>query len=132
LIDAELQTGSQLQLPPIVPVARDEKLPLSFSQERLWFLEQLEPGGAVYNLHAALRLKGILDLPALERSFNEIIRRHESLRTTFELRDSEPVQLIVPDLTIALPLVDVSGYSRQSARSKHSDWLLRKVSNLSI
>src|SRR5258705_10233782 len=69
LIDEELKAGSQLRLPPIVPVSRDRNLPLSFPQERLLFLEQLEPGGAVYNLHAALRLKGILDLAALEQSF---------------------------------------------------------------
>ncbi|HEY0765885.1 MAG TPA: amino acid adenylation domain-containing protein [Pyrinomonadaceae bacterium] len=111
LIDEQLQAGSQVQLPPIVPVARDRNLPLSFPQERLLFLEQLEPGGAIYNLHAALRLKGILDLAALEQSFNEIIRRHESLRTTLELREGEPVQLIVPTLTIPLPLMDVSPHS---------------------
>ena len=118
LIDEQLNAGSQLQLPPIVPVPRDGNLPLSFSQERLWFLEQLEPGGAVYNLHAALRLKGILDQPALEQSLNEIIRRHESLRTTFELGEGEPVQLIAPDLTIALPLVNVSAYSESERETE--------------
>jgi amino acid adenylation domain-containing protein len=108
LVDQELKAGSQLPLPPIVPVARDGQLPLSFPQERLWFLEQLEPGGAVYNLHAALRLKGMLDLAALEQSLNEIIRRHESLRTVFAVSESKPVQLIAPALTITLPLIDVT------------------------
>ena len=72
--------------PPLVPVAREAHLPLSFSQQRLWFLDQFDPGSAVYNLPIALRLSGALDVSALERSLQEIVRRHEALRTTFTMR----------------------------------------------
>ncbi|MFY9557037.1 MAG: AMP-binding protein, partial [Blastocatellia bacterium] len=95
-VDAAHQSQHGLQAPPLAPVARDRDLPLSFAQQRLWFMEQLEPGGAIFNMPAAVRLTGRLDVPALERSFNEIVRRHESLRTTFKSVDGEPVQVIAP------------------------------------
>jgi hypothetical protein len=85
--------------------------PLSFSQRRLWFLAQLEPGSAAYNLPAALRLAGRLDLAALRRSLGEIVRRHEVLRTTFPAAaDGEPRQAIAPPAPgpLALPLVDLA------------------------
>ena len=66
--------------PPIRPVARDGDLPLSFAQQRLWFLHQLQPDSPAYNIPVALRLVGPLDVPALEHSLNTIIARHESLR----------------------------------------------------
>jgi hypothetical protein len=67
----------------LVPIARDRTLPLSFAQQRLWFLDQLVPNNAFYNTPAAVRLTGSLNLAALEKTFNEIVRRHEALRTTF-------------------------------------------------
>ena len=67
---------------------------LSFSQQRVWFIDQFEPGNSVYNIHAALDLKGHLSVPALEGTLNEILRRHESLRTRFVVIDDEPVQII--------------------------------------
>ena len=93
---------------PLVSVSRKENLPLSFAQQRLWFLHQMDPQSAAYNLPEAMRIRGLLDLPALERSLNEIIRRHEALRTTFSLRAGEPVQLIAPLLTLTLPVVDLT------------------------
>ncbi|HEU0053791.1 MAG TPA: amino acid adenylation domain-containing protein, partial [Longimicrobium sp.] len=83
-------------LPPIVPVARGPVLPPSPAQERMWFLDRLRPGSALYNLPAALRLEGDLDTAALERSLGEIVRRHEPLRTTFREVDGAPVQVIAP------------------------------------
>jgi hypothetical protein len=77
------------KLPPIEPAAREGRLPLSFAQERLWFIDRLEPGSAVHNLHTALRLGGALDGAALERAPGDIVRRHEALRTTFS-EDSSP------------------------------------------
>ncbi|TMQ67695.1 MAG: amino acid adenylation domain-containing protein, partial [Candidatus Eisenbacteria bacterium] len=86
---------------------RDGPLPLSFAQQRLWFLDQLEPGCAFYNIPAALRLKGELDADLLRRSLNEIVGRHEALRTTFEAAAGEPVQVISEERELALPLVDL-------------------------
>ncbi len=80
--------------------ANDEvyALPTSFAQHRLWFLHQLEPDSPAYNISAAYRLKGALNVAALEQSFTELIRRHEILRTTFLLIDGEPMQVVEPDL----------------------------------
>ena len=69
---------------------------LSFSQERLWFLDQLAPGSPVYNICEGLRLNGSLDVPELEQSLREIVRRHETLRTNFRAIDGEPFQIIAP------------------------------------
>jgi amino acid adenylation domain-containing protein len=80
----------------------------SFAQQRLWFLDQYEPNSSVYNIPSAQRLRGTLDVAILERSLNEIIRRHESLRTTFSMVDGEPVQVIAPSVNLSLPIVDLS------------------------
>jgi hypothetical protein len=82
-IEATMKAGQGLKAPPIVPVPRDGKLPLSFAQERLWLVDRLEPNNTAYNMPAALRLVGSLNIAALEQSFNEIVRRHEVLRTSF-------------------------------------------------
>jgi len=86
-------------------------LPQSFSQQRLWILDRLVPGSAFYNLPSAVRLKGRLDVGVLERSLNEVIRRHESLRTVFSMVDEEPVQVILPGLKLSVPLVDLGNLS---------------------
>ncbi|HEX2081286.1 MAG TPA: condensation domain-containing protein, partial [Longimicrobium sp.] len=96
-------------LPPVVPVERTGALPLSFAQERLWFIDRLEPGSAVYNMPMARRLGGALDEAALERSLREIVRRHEALRTVFAEVDGSPVQVIAPFDGFALPVEDLSG-----------------------
>ncbi|HEU4559433.1 MAG TPA: amino acid adenylation domain-containing protein, partial [Longimicrobium sp.] len=98
-------------LPPVVPVERTGALPLSFAQERLWFLDRLEPGSATYNIPAALRLTGALDERALERALGEIVRRHEALRTVFPEADGSPVQVIAPFGGFALPVKDLSDLS---------------------
>ncbi len=99
--------GAGRQAPPIVPVPRDGDLPLSFAQQRLWFINQLEPGSSVYNFPAAVRLKGPLNIVALKLSLDEIVKRHEVLRTTFAIVDGRPVQVIAPLLTLTLPIVDL-------------------------
>jgi len=91
----------------IVPVSRDATLPLSFAQARLWFLEQLVPGNPFYNVPTAVRLTGSLNIAALEQTFNDIVRRHEALRTTFKMVSGQPVQVIAPKLSVYLPLVDL-------------------------
>ena len=80
---------------------------LSFAQQRLWFMDQLVPGNPFYNIPATLPLKFVLDVGVLRRCLNEIVRRHESLRTTFAVLDDEPMQVVAPELTLALPLHDL-------------------------
>ncbi|PYT07626.1 MAG: hypothetical protein DMF49_07550 [Acidobacteria bacterium] len=81
--------------------------PLSFAQERLWFLDRLGPATPIYNMARALRLRGPLDVAALERGLNEIVRRHEILRTTFAEAAEGPVQVIAPSLVLDLPVVEL-------------------------
>src|SRR4051812_42281376 len=82
--------------------------PLSYSQRRLWFTHQLDPGSAAYNMPLNLRLTGEVNVPLLQASLSEIVRRHEALRTTFTLRDGEPVQEIHPSTAVSIPVVDLS------------------------
>lgn len=91
-------------LPTITLRHEKGSAPLSFAQERLWFLDQLTPGLADYNIPVALHIKGPLQVAALNQSLNEIVRRHEALRTTFNIRDDQPVQVIAPLLSITLAL----------------------------
>ncbi|MDY7076205.1 MAG: amino acid adenylation domain-containing protein [Chloroflexota bacterium] len=93
----------------IQPIPRDGDLPLSFAQQRLWFLDQFEPGSPFYNVPSAVRLAGPLDVAALEQSLNEIVQRHQVLRTTFQTVDGRAVQVIAPKLTLTLPVVDLGG-----------------------
>jgi len=89
------------------PISRDATLPLSFAQARLWFLEQLVPGNPFYNVPTAVGLSGQLNFAALEQTFNEIVHRHEALRTTFKMVSGQPVQVIAPSLSVPLSLVDL-------------------------
>ncbi|MBV9107973.1 MAG: AMP-binding protein, partial [Gemmatimonadetes bacterium] len=98
-------------LPPVVPVERAGALPLSFAQERLWFIDRLEPGSAVYNLPAAVRLTGALDERVLERALGEIVRRHEALRTVFTEVAGSAAQMVAPFGGFALPVEDLSELS---------------------
>lgn len=106
-VEATMKAGQKLKAPPIVPVPRDGMLPLSFAQERLWLVDRLEPNSTAYNMPAALRLVGSLNIAALEQSFNEIVRRHEVLRTTFTEVDGQPVQASAPSLILKIPVVDL-------------------------
>jgi amino acid adenylation domain-containing protein len=91
---------------PIVSLSRGGHLPLSFAQQRLWFLRQLEPDGTAYNIAQVYQLVGPLNITALEQSLNEIVQRHETLRTTFSMRNGEPVQAIAPTLPSTLSVID--------------------------
>ncbi len=106
-IEATHRAEKGLQSPPIVPVRREQALPLSFAQQRLWFFDQWEPENSVYNIPMVVRLKGPLDVDALVQSLNEIVRRHEALRTTYFAIDGQPVQVIAPLLTLPLPVEDL-------------------------
>jgi amino acid adenylation domain-containing protein len=103
-----------LPLPPIEPVAREGQLGLSFAQERLWFLDQLEGPSATYNIAAGLKLSGPLEVGALERSLKELVRRHEVLRTTFPTVEGVAVQVIAAEPGVSLPVVDLQGLSAEA------------------
>ncbi|HZF08424.1 MAG TPA: amino acid adenylation domain-containing protein [Thermoanaerobaculia bacterium] len=111
-IEATLRAeGADDPAPPLLPVPRDGDLPLSFPQERLWFLDQLEPESPFYNIAGAVRLAGALAVPALERSLAEVVARHEALRTTFTVSvgaGGVAVQRIAPPGRFVLPAIDLA------------------------
>ncbi|MEH2171961.1 amino acid adenylation domain-containing protein [Nostoc sp.] len=107
---AQIETairGEQQAIATITPVPRDKNLPLSFAQQRLWFFDQFEPGSPSYNLPRAVRLQGKLNIDALSASLNEIIRRHEILRTSFVISDGQPIQVISASVNLQLPVVNL-------------------------
>jgi amino acid adenylation domain-containing protein len=107
---ARLATARRAEaIPPLVPRERSGEVPLSFAQERLWIVDQLAPGNAAYNMPLAVRLDGRLDVAALGQSFAEIVRRHETLRTTFQTVAGRPVQVIAPEAGFVLPRIDLAG-----------------------
>ena len=126
---ASLETAQSdrytLEVPPIVRVSRDEKLPLSFGQQRLWFLDQLEPGNALWNIPIAVRMTGQLDIDALTRTMSEIVRRHEVLRTTFSNQDGEPVQVVRPAEPLSLEIIDLSDLDVAEREAAASEWVDR-------
>src|SRR6266542_1603239 len=92
---------------PIAVQSRAAALPLSYAQQRLWFLDQLEPNNSAYNVPIAVRLKGKLEVAALEASLNEIVRRHEALRTSFETIEGTPIQVLSDEVELKLEVVDL-------------------------
>ncbi|HEY0606556.1 MAG TPA: amino acid adenylation domain-containing protein, partial [Herpetosiphonaceae bacterium] len=108
LADLPLDRALRQHTPPIELRQHDQPLPLSFAQQRLWFLDQLEPGNAAYNICRSIVLSGDVNVAALEHGLNALIRRHESLRTIFGEDDGQPIQIILPQLTVPLPLIDLS------------------------
>ncbi|HEX6291359.1 MAG TPA: amino acid adenylation domain-containing protein, partial [Herpetosiphonaceae bacterium] len=116
MLEAEgLDTPSQQRIPRRTD---DGFIPLSFAQQRLWFFDQLEPGSSAYNIAAAIRLDGSLSLIALEQSLNAIVRRHEVMRTTFAAAKGQPIQVIAPELTLDLPLIDLTALPGQTRESE--------------
>src|SRR5437016_2631220 len=83
--------------------------PLSFAQERLWFLDQLEPGSSLYTIPAMVRLRGQLDVAAFEKGLGDLVRRHETLRTTFTTVEGRLVQVVAPAREAPLPVIDLCG-----------------------
>ncbi len=95
-IESGRKDGGQPGLPPILPLARGEYLPLSYAQQRLWFMAQLDNANATYHVSLVLRMQGVLDVDALRRSLDQLLARHEALRTVFRSRDGEPVAILLP------------------------------------
>jgi amino acid adenylation domain-containing protein len=108
--EAEKANGTaSAGIPPIVRVPRNKALPLSFAQQRLWVLDHIEPNNPLYNIPRTVRLIGDLKVKALVDALNEIVRRHESQRTTFAIDpDNQPVQVIANSLVLSVPFVDLS------------------------
>lgn len=105
LAEAVGQHSAEDGMPPLVTGNQEPVHPLSFAQERLWFLEQYDPNTATYNIPASLVLRGVLDIPQLEQALNHLVARHESLRTLFVEQEGEPKQVILPPAFIPLPLL---------------------------
>ena len=104
----EVKSATRTTERTIQRIARNQALPLSFAQQRLWFLDQLDPDNPLYNVPRALRLRGKLNLEALQRSLHEIVQRHEVLRTTFASENGQPYQLIAPSLSVGIDYIDIS------------------------
>ena len=120
LLEKRLRSGQARMVQETIERRKngENTLPLSFAQQRLWFIDQLEPGRATYNMATPLRLTGPLKIAALERCLNEIIRRHESLRTTFTQNFArEPVQVIAPELKLSLQIEDLSNLADREAEA---------------
>ncbi|MBT3234195.1 MAG: AMP-binding protein, partial [Calditrichaeota bacterium] len=109
---------SRFRHEPIQPLAGNKNLPLSFAQQRLWFLDQLEGGSSAYNMPAAFQMKGPLHIKGLEQSLTEMVRRHEVLRTVFLQLNGSPIQTINPPETMIIPLIDLQHLSRKEQESK--------------
>lgn len=102
------------QIPPLLPVAHQGSLPLSFTQQRLWFLDQLKPGSVSYSVCGVFRLQGQLHIPILQQSLQEIIQRHETLRSIFPAQDGTPVLELIPPLELALTLIHLETSSPET------------------
>jgi len=115
------ETQTSQTPPPLRRVPRDGDLPLSFSQQRLWFLEQMEPGNPNLHIAMALHLAGPLHTAALGAALGEVVRRHETLRTTFGARGGRPVQVIeppAPAVAFRLPVADLAGLPAERRRGE--------------
>ncbi|MEM7586325.1 MAG: amino acid adenylation domain-containing protein, partial [Acidobacteriota bacterium] len=108
-IEQALRADVGVSAPPLGPSDRRQNLPLTFAQQRIWFLEQMAPGGAAYHVHKAIRFQGDFDLAALAASLAAVVARHESLRTIFLASDGQPAQEVLPALAPGLAVADLSG-----------------------
>ena len=120
-IEQEKGMTAVVYLPKVVPISREERLPLSFAQERLWFLHQLEPESVAYSMPGTIRLWGALDIEALSRAFDALGRRHETLRTSFRVVDGLPEQVIAPEPSVSPEVIDL----RQLPENEREDEVVR-------
>ncbi|HSK76594.1 MAG TPA: amino acid adenylation domain-containing protein, partial [Thermoanaerobaculia bacterium] len=117
-IERSAPAGHEASKAAFTRVPRDQPLPLSFAQQRLWFLDQLDPGSALYNIPARVELTGKLDAGALAAALGEVVRRHEALRTTFPQQAGEPAQAVAEPAGFALPLIDLEGLPGPARREE--------------
>jgi len=107
-VEELMQDPGSEDTPSIQKVPRDHFMPLSYAQQRLWFIDQMQPGQSTYNVPAAVRVQGIIDVGALERAFSEIVRRHEPLRTRFAVVQGEPHQVIEDPAEFQIQMIDLT------------------------
>ena len=117
-VEHALRARRELELPPLRHVPRDQALPLSAAQQSLWFLEQLSPNSAEYNVPSTHRIDGKLDSDALQRSVDALVARHESLRTTFIAVQGSPIQVIAPTTRIPIEFVDFSNLTEAESERR--------------
>lgn len=129
ILDYLNQASAQAQLvesiPPLLPVSRDQLLPLSFAQQRMWILDQMDPGSAAYHIAIQLRLHGTIDVAALRLCFDHLLQRHESLRTTFIDQDGVPHQVIASEPVFSFPLTDLSQISEEERETHTRELVLQ-------
>ncbi len=113
-VDAAVREGAGMGAPPLLRVPRDRPLPASFAQQRLWFIQQMEPSSSAYNMPYAMRLRGALDLGAMERALDAVRARHESLRTVFAFEEGVPVQVVEPPRPRRLAVEDLTALAPEA------------------
>lgn len=127
-IESAVQTRQGKPTPLIVPLADRSQAPLSFAQQLIWMLDQLTPGGMALHIPTAVRIKGRLDVPILERALNEVVRRHEALRTTFAVVEGAPVQTVHAGQVVSLPIEELGklgGVEQESElRRRMAHWAI--------
>jgi FkbM family methyltransferase len=124
-IEREQRESQGLAAPPITAAERNGPLPLSFAQQRLWFMDQMYPNSSVYNGTSAVRLYGFLETEVLQQAMNHIVQRHEVLRCAFPSAQGEPIQVIQPQMQIPIELMHVTG-------AEEIDWWIEEDSNSSF
>ncbi|MFE4118690.1 amino acid adenylation domain-containing protein, partial [Priestia sp. YIM B13448] len=115
------------EIPPLMPMERGEAIPLSYAQQRLWFIDQFTPNSALYNMPTVCRLTGNWVPEALEMGWNQLIERHESLRTVFHEVNGYPVQQIQPYAFRSLPQMDLTTLSPEERESEMEQWIQNEV-----
>ncbi|MEM8531993.1 MAG: amino acid adenylation domain-containing protein, partial [Chloroflexota bacterium] len=121
------RTTELVTLPSLQPMPRDQAIPLSFAQQRLWFIEQLHPGTGAYHVYAGLRLHGPLVVSALSDSLQTIVARHESLRTTFTVVDDQPMQIVHAHMVMQIPCIDLSAHAKDAQEAIVQELALRET-----
>ena len=106
---------------------RDQELPLSLTQEALWFLDRLEPHLSTYTSYPTMRIRGKLEMDSLQRALNEIERRHEALRTTFPEQDGRPIQVIGSPQARPVAVVDLTGFPEETREEEMRRWLREEM-----
>ena len=126
-IEAEISAGQGLQAPAIERVEKGTGLPLSFAQQRLWFFNQMNPESRIYNILSAIKLEGELNVQSLERSLNEIVERHEILRTTFDMLDGEAVQVTSPSTSFNIHKILLQKFSDFESNDELSELIANEA-----